>query len=175
MGHEKSPQPGKCPRRNHLERHKPRMRLGNQSCMVQRGSRTGCNLHRTNLRLGSSVAATRLEVGLIAVVGRFHNRLSRLNRGNRSAPVVATRLESQLRVDQSWIPAFPTPAPLPSQLHNIPVVAYFYPEIEIHLHGLVLRCNDNGRPTPFAVRLSQTSPQPWIGLARVPETAYASR
>src|SRR5712692_7554008 len=49
-----------------------------------------------------SVAATRLEVGLIAVVGRFHNRLSRLNRGNRSAPVVATRLESQLRVDQSW-------------------------------------------------------------------------
>jgi len=56
-----------------------------------------------------SVAATRLEVGLIAVVGQFHNRLSRLNRGNRSAPVVATRLESQLRVDQSWIP-------LPSQL-----------------------------------------------------------
>src|SRR5260370_39219926 len=56
-----------------------------------------------------SVAATRLEVGLIAGVGRFHNRLSRLNRGNRSAPVVATRLESQLRVDQSWIP-------LPSQL-----------------------------------------------------------
>jgi len=72
-------------------------------------------------------------------------------------------------------PAFPTPAPLPSQLHNIPVVAYFYPEIEIHLHGLVLRCNDNGRPTPFAVRLSQTSPQPWIRLARVPGTAYASR
>src|SRR5258707_9567512 len=123
----------------------------------------------------SSVATTRLEVGLIAVVGRFHNRLSRLNRGNRSAPVVATRLESQLRVDQSWIPL---PSQLPRrcpQLHNIPVVAYFYPEIEIHLHGLVLRCNDNGRPTPFAVRLSQTSPQPWIRLARVPGTAYASR
>src|SRR5216684_1502548 len=168
MGHEKSPQPGKCPRRNHLERHKPRMRLGNQSCMVQRGSRTGCNLHRTNLRLGSSVAATRLEVGLIAIVGRFHNRLSRLNHGNRSAPVVTTRLESQLWVDQSWIP-------LPSQLHNIPVVTYFYPEIEIHLHGLMLRCNDNGCLTPFAVRLSQTSPQPWIQLARVPGTAYASR
>ena len=31
-------------------------------------------------------------------------------------------------------PAFPTPVPLPSQLHNIPVVTYFYPEIEIHLH-----------------------------------------
>jgi len=98
-----------------------------------------------------SVAATWLKVGLIAIVGQFHNRLSQLNCGNRSAPVVATQLELQLWVDQSWIPAFPTPAPLPFQLHNIPVVAYFYPEIEIHLYGLVLRCNDNGHPTPFAV------------------------
>ena len=122
-----------------------------------------------------SVAATWLEVGLIAIVGQFHNWLSRLNCGNRSAPVVATRLESQLRVDQSWIPAFPTPAPLPFQLHNIPVVTYFYPEIEIHLNGLVLRCNDNGCPTLFTVRLSQTSPQPWIRLARVPGMAYTSR
>ena len=59
-------------------------------------------------------------------------------------------------------PAFPTPMLLPSQLHNILVVTYFYPEIEIHLHGLVLRYNDNGHPMPFAVQLSQTSPQPWI-------------
>jgi len=70
--------------------------------------------------------------------------------------------------------AFPTPVLLPSQLHNILVVAYFYPEIEIHLHGLMLRCNDNGHPTPFTVWLSQTLPQPWIQLARVPGTACAS-
>src|SRR5258708_35534334 len=38
----------------------------------------------------SSVAATRLEVGLIAGVGRIHDRLGRAKCGNRSAPVVAT-------------------------------------------------------------------------------------
>src|SRR5260370_41971640 len=38
----------------------------------------------------TSVAATRLEVGLIAGVGRIHDRLGRAKCGNRSAPVVAT-------------------------------------------------------------------------------------
>jgi len=61
-----------------------------------------------------SVAATQLEVGLIAIVGRFHNWLSRLNCGNRLAPVVATQLQLRLWVDQVAL-AFLTPAPLPSQ------------------------------------------------------------
>src|SRR5260221_13642855 len=77
-----------------------------------------------------------------------------MNRGIRSAPLVATRLFSHLRVDQVDL----TPAFLP---------------ISRALHDLVFR-HDNGCPTPFAVRLSKTSPQLWIRLARVPGTACAS-
>ena len=59
--------------------------------------------------------------------------LAELNHGNRSAPLVVTRLELQLWVDQVDL----TPAFLPDSRA---------------LHDLMFRHN-NGHPTPFAVNL----------------------
>jgi hypothetical protein len=55
------------------------------------------------LDIQTSVAATRLEVGLVAEVGRIHDRPSRSKCGKSRLLWSRLRLESRLRVDQSWM------------------------------------------------------------------------